>query len=120
MPVTRVKGNALMRHVAGKVAVQRGPLVYCLEQADNGSELHNVRLPRDAQFRLISGSGLFAGKTLLQTQGERRTSVQAAQQPLYRFNPPAEETAPQTMTFVPYFTWANRGEGEMRVWVDEV
>ncbi|AEX51030.1 secreted protein [Rahnella aquatilis CIP 78.65 = ATCC 33071] len=119
MPVTRVKGNALLRHVAGKVAVQRGPLVYCLEQADNGSELHNIRLPHNAQFRLISGSGLFAGKTLLQTQGERRTSVQASQQPLYRYNPPAQETVPQTLTFVPYFTWANRGEGEMRVWVDE-
>ena len=119
MPVTRVKGNVLLRHVAGKVAVQRGPLVYCLEQADNGSELHNIRLPHNAQFRLISGSGLFAGKTLLQTQGERRTSVQASQQPLYRYNPPAQETVPQTLTFVPYFTWANRGEGEMRVWVDE-
>ncbi|ADW72692.1 MULTISPECIES: glycoside hydrolase family 127 protein [Rahnella] len=119
MPVMRVKGNALLRHVAGKVAVQRGPLVYCLEQADNGSELHNIRLPGDAQFRLISGSGLFAGKTLLQTQGERRTSVQASQQPLYRYNPPAQQTVPQTITFVPYFTWANRGEGEMRVWVDE-
>lgn len=119
MPVMRVKGNPLLRHVAGKVAIQRGPLVYCLEQADNGSELHNVRLPQDAPFRLISGSGLFAGKTLLQTQGKRSTSVQASQQPLYRYNPPAEEVVPQTLTFVPYFTWANRGEGEMRVWVDE-
>ena len=120
MPVTRVKGNALLRHVAGKVAIQRGPLVYCLEQADNGSELHNVRLPQDAEFRLISGSGLFAGKALLQTQGERRLSVQADQQPLYSFNPPAEETTSQTLTFVPYFTWANRGEGEMRVWIDQI
>ena len=119
MPVTRVKGNTLLRHVAGKVAIQRGPLVYCLEQADNGSELHNVRLPYDAQFRLIAGSGLFAGKTLLQTQGQRRSSSQAGEQPLYRFNPSIEETVSQTMTFVPYFTWANRGEGEMRVWIDE-
>ncbi|QUT16593.1 glycoside hydrolase family 127 protein [Rahnella inusitata] len=119
MPVTRVKGNTLLRHVAGKVAIQRGPLVYCLEQADNGSELHNVRLPYDAQFRLIAGSGLFAGKTLLQTQGQRRSSSQAGEQPLYRFNPSVEETVSQTMTFVPYFTWANRGEGEMRVWIDE-
>jgi len=119
MPVTRVKGNALLRHVAGKVAIQRGPLVYCLEQADNGSELHNFRLPQDAQFRLISGSGLLAGKTLLQTQGLRRLSVHAGRQPLYSFNPPEEETTMQSMTFVPYFSWANRGEGEMRVWVDE-
>jgi DUF1680 family protein len=119
MPVTRVKGNPLLRHVAGKVAIQRGPLVYCLEQADNGSELHNVQLPEHASFRLIAGSGLFKGKTLLQTRGVRVNSTQAAQQPLYSFNPTATELQPQTLTFVPYFSWANRGEGEMRVWINE-
>ena len=43
-------GNPLVRHVAGKVAIQRGPLVYCLEQADNGESLHNLWLPADAPF----------------------------------------------------------------------
>ena len=42
MPVRRVYGNPLVRHVAGKVAIQRGPLVYCLEQADNSESLHNL------------------------------------------------------------------------------
>lgn len=119
MPVMRVKGNPLLRHLAGKVAIQRGPLVYCLEQADNGSELHNLQLPADTSFKLIAGSGLFKGKTLLQTQGTRVNSTQALQQSLYSFNPPPAQMQPQTLTFVPYFSWANRGEGEMRVWVDE-
>jgi DUF1680 family protein len=48
MPVRRIYGNPLVRHQAGQVAVQRGPLVYCLEQADNGEQLHNLQLPRDA------------------------------------------------------------------------
>ncbi|MEM6160851.1 beta-L-arabinofuranosidase domain-containing protein [Erwinia sp. P6884] len=119
MPVTRVKGNPLLRHVAGKVAIQRGPLVYCLEQADNGTELHNLQLPAEATFRTLAGTGLLSGKTLLQTEGQRRESGLAASQPLYSFNAGPASFTPQTLTFVPYFSWANRGEGEMRVWIDE-
>ena len=58
MPVRRVYGNPLVRHVAGKVAIQRGPLVYCLEQADNGESLHNLWLPADAPFTTFEGKGL--------------------------------------------------------------
>ncbi len=53
MPVRRVYGNPLVRHQAGQVAVQRGPLVYCLEQADNGEQLHNLQLPRNARFSAL-------------------------------------------------------------------
>jgi DUF1680 family protein len=42
MPVRRVYGNPQVRQQAGKVALQRGPLVYCLEEADNGANLHNL------------------------------------------------------------------------------
>lgn len=119
MPVLRVKGNPLLRHVAGKVAVQRGPLVYCLEQVDNGADLHNLQLPAEAAFRTLAGSGLFAGKTLLQTEGLRRDAAGADTAALYSFNAPTPAASAQTLTFVPYFSWANRGEGEMRVWIDE-
>ncbi len=44
---------------AGKVAIQRGPLVYCLEQADNGEELHNLWLPKESEFRVFEGKGIF-------------------------------------------------------------
>jgi DUF1680 family protein len=46
MPVRRLYGNPQVRQQAGKVALQRGPLVYCLEEADNGTNLHNLSLPR--------------------------------------------------------------------------
>jgi DUF1680 family protein len=46
-----------VRHQAGQVALQRGPLVYCLEQADNGEALHNLQLPRDARFTVFEGKG---------------------------------------------------------------
>ncbi|MDU5730122.1 MAG: glycoside hydrolase family 127 protein [Citrobacter freundii] len=94
MPVRRVYGNPLVRHVAGKVAIQRGPLVYCLEQADNGEELHNLWLPKESEFRVFEGKGLFSHKMLIQAEGVK-------------------------LTFIPWFSWANRGEGEMRIWINE-
>lgn len=119
MPVRRVYGNPLLRHVAGKVAVQRGPLVYCLEQADNGEELHNLWLSPDAQFNVFEGKGIFAHKMLIQVQGVKHTATDATQQPLWRYDQTPASSTPQTLTFIPWFSWANRGEGEMRIWVNE-
>lgn len=50
MPVTRMYSHPLVRANAGKVALQRGPLVYCLEQADNGANLHELALPKMAEL----------------------------------------------------------------------
>ena len=118
MPVRRVYGNPLLRHVAGKVAVQRGPLVYCLEEADNGAELHNLVLPDDSEFTLIQGKGIFAHKVLIQAEGRRMMADEAEEQPLYYYDKPPVSAAPQKLIFIPWFSWANRGEGEMRIWVD--
>nr|WP_260608058.1 beta-L-arabinofuranosidase domain-containing protein [Xanthomonas translucens] len=121
MPVMRVSGHPHVRHLAGKVALQRGPLVYCLEQADNGTQLHQLRLPADAAIRTEPGSGTLAGQVLLRAEGERlhgHDDAQADAMPLYRYDAPPPSRQAQTLTFVPYFAWANRGEGEMRVWVD--
>ena len=119
MPVRRVYGNPLLRHVAGKVAVQRGPLVYCLEQADNGEELHNLWLSPEADFTVFEGKGMFARKMLIQAQGVKHTAEDATQQPLWRYDQTPASSRPQTLTFIPWFSWANRGEGEMRIWVNE-
>lgn len=119
MPVRRVYGNPLVRSVAGKVAVQRGPLVYCLEEADNGEALHNVWLPKESEFRLVEGKGIFAHKVLIQAEGEKQSAADPEQQPLWHFDTPLTTREPQTLTFIPWFSWANRGEGEMRIWVNE-
>lgn len=118
MPVHRVYGNPQVRHLAGKVAIQRGPLVYCLEQADNGDALHNLWLPRENAFRVFEGKGIFAHKMLIQAEGYRLSPTQETQA-LYRYDtPPVQKTA-QCLTFIPWFSWANRGEGEMRIWVND-
>ncbi|EPX2829258.1 TPA: glycoside hydrolase family 127 protein [Klebsiella michiganensis] len=119
MPVRRIYGNPLVRHQAGQVAVQRGPLVYCLEQADNGEQLHNLQLPRDARFSAVEGKGIFARKILLQAPGYKQTAKDAENQALWHYDRAPSSRQPQVLTFIPWFSWANRGEGEMRIWVNE-
>lgn len=119
MPVRRVYGNPLVRHLAGKVALQRGPLVYCLEEADNGRELHNLVLDKQSKFVEVAGNGVMANKILIQAQGYRQVLSAPQDKPLYQFDRPMTAKEPQTLTFIPWFSWANRGEGEMRIWVDE-
>lgn len=119
MPVRRIYGNPRVRHQAGQVAVQRGPLVYCLEQADNGEQLHNLQLPRDARFSTVEGKGIFARKILLQAPGYKQTAEDAEQQALWRYDRAPSSRQPHLLTFIPWFSWANRGEGEMRIWVNE-
>ena len=119
MPVRRIYGNPLVRHQAGQVAVQRGPLVYCLEQADNGEQLHNLQLPRDARFSAVEGKGIFARKILLQAPGYKQTAEDAENQALWHYDRAPSSRQPQVLTFIPWFSWANRGEGEMRSWGNE-
>ncbi len=118
MTIMRVYANPRVRHTAGKVAIQRGPLVYCLEEADNGADLHNLNLPQGAEFRLKQGVGVLKGKVLLQTEGTRLATPSEGEA-LYHFNHRRTALQPQTLTFIPWFSWANRGEGEMRIWLNE-
>ena len=119
MPVRRVYGNPLVRQQAGKVALQRGPLVYCLEEADNGANLHNLSLPEQSEFRVFEGKGIFAHKILIQAEGIARHADEEGTQALWQYDRAPVKRQPRTLTFIPWFSWANRGEGEMRIWVDE-
>ncbi len=115
MKAKRIWANRNVREDAGKVAVQRGPVVFCLEEADNGKDLHRVRLPRDSAFTeewkpdMLSGVMTISCQALME-EGET--------QALYTDQPP-EAGARRLITFIPYYAWANRGEGEMTVWVRE-
>ncbi|MCP1835876.1 DUF1680 family protein [Bradyrhizobium sp. USDA 4532] len=119
MQVRRVYGHPQVRNLAGKVAIERGPLVYCLEEVDNGTELHNVWLPADSRFSLVDGTGLFKGKILLQADGVRLQHTQCEEAELYQYDKVPGQLEPQRLTFIPWFSWANRGEGEMRIWINE-
>ena len=117
MPVTLMRANPHVREDAGKLAVTRGPLVYCLEEADNGDQLHLVRIASDAAFTPVYRPDLLNGVLTLLTQGETLPATWD-DEPLYR--PATEEhNTPKALTFIPYYAWANRTEGEMLVWVHQ-
>jgi len=117
MEASRIKAHPLMRHAAGKTALQRGPLVYCLEQADNGANLHQLVLPQAAELVVREEKELLDGLYTIVADGKRRVP-EAWGTELYQRNASIVETD-VSLKFIPYYAWANRGEGEMRVWVDE-
>ena len=113
MPVRALAAHPLVRETAGQVAYARGPLVYCAEEKDNGSQLHLLRaLPG----REAAVSRREVGPLSVPVLSVPALRLPADNGPLYR--PWREESGePVTLTLVPYFVWGNRGKGEMRVWL---
>lgn len=95
----------------GKVALQRGPLVYCAEEADNGPALWNLSLDTSAPPAEQARPGLLDGVVELTAAGRRR---HLTADNLYTTSAPVTE--PATIRFIPYYAWGNRGRGEMAVW----
>lgn len=117
MPILRVRSHPLVKQNAGKVALQRGPLVYCLEEADNGKQLQQLLLPQDAEMEETFEQHLIGGIQVIKAQALKLQFEDWGTQ-LYRTN--ADAALEQTdVTFIPYYAWANRGKGEMAVWVKE-
>jgi DUF1680 family protein len=118
MPILRMEGHPMVRHTAGKVALQRGPLVYCLEETDNGASLHQLTLPMEGKFDLHFDGELLGGIQTIIADAVRYNSSDW-NGTLYR-NGAGWQLEPVKAVFIPYYAWANRGLGEMNVWVRQV
>ncbi len=117
MPVQAVTASPLVRETSGQVCFTRGPWVYCAEEADNGKALSLLRAcPEKAGEARITEKQI-GGLTLPAVTVPGKRAVVPENAPLY-----APWAAPQTqdteITLIPYFAWANRGRGEMRVWLE--
>jgi len=135
MEVRYVSANTKVRQDIGKVALARGPVCYCLEEIDNGAELGLLRvdakrLMGDGRQEYQEGAGNGSGNSaacvetstalghemrILKVPGFRQESVYCDNALYHAYAPPAEKET--ILTFVPYYAWNNRGEGEMSVWV---
>ncbi|MCA0000050.1 MULTISPECIES: glycoside hydrolase family 127 protein [unclassified Mesorhizobium] len=114
MPIERLYANPQVRQDAGRVALSRGPLIYCVEATDNDGSLHRIALPRTASIEAHDEPDLLGGVVALSTTALADTD-EGWQNGLYRTDPPA---ARQTrLTAIPYFAWDNREPGEMLVWL---
>lgn len=108
MEVKRVISHSSLKQNADRVALQYGPLVYCVEGADNANKAMNFVLPAAGKFSVQYESGKLGGINTIgfdanvfevDTEGQSITTVR------------------KTITAIPYFVWNNRGTGEMQIWL---
>ena len=117
MPVERIEAHPRVRADCGCVALMRGPMVYCLEEVDNGPDLADVALPRRSRLTAKFDRKLLGGVVVLSGKARRRCVSDWGKAELYR--PAGTRTKTVTIRAVPYCVWANRKPGEMRVWIRE-
>jgi DUF1680 family protein len=107
MPVRRVVANEQVEADRGRVALQRGPIVYCAEWPDNpGGHVRNLVLPDDAPLAAEFRPDLLNGVTVITGQAIAPETEPGVVKP-HR----------QAFVAIPYYAWANRGPGEMAVWL---
>lgn len=92
MPVRRVLSHANVNENAGRAALVRGPVVYCVEGVDNGGTIGKVVVAGDAEVETEYRPDLLGGVTVIQSED---------------------------LFAIPYYAWSNRGEGEMAVWLPQ-
>ena len=114
MPVRKVYAHPAVQEAAGCVALARGPLVYCLEAADNSLPLNKLSLPPQAEFESQFEPALLGGVTVIKGQAYTPDTADWAQT-LYRTTPPRQNKTP--FMAIPYYAWDQRAPGEMRVWL---
>ncbi|BAV10273.1 hypothetical protein SAMN05421788_104357 [Filimonas lacunae] len=109
MEVQRVIANEKVKADIHRFALERGPMVYCLEGPDNkDSTVQNIVVSKDAAVQVAYKPDLLKGVTVLQMEGAS-TKRQIGSDVLVR--------STQQVTAIPYYAWANRGPGEMEVWI---
>ena len=118
MPPRLIEANPQVEETRNQLAVQRGPIVYCLESPDlpAGVRVHEVALPGDTELRVVHGPKLLGGVTMIETTGTVRKEGDWTGR-LYR---PLDNDARGRaidMRLIPYYAWANRGPSEMTVWM---
>ena len=106
-----VESRCESHYTAGKCAVMRGPVVYCVEAVDNGEYIANLTIDAKSEIKVIHTDEFFGIPTLV-CDGYRRELPENA--PLY--NEGLSTYKPQKIKLIPYFGFANRGESEMAVW----
>ncbi len=117
MPPKRLYAHPNVRMDVGRVALRRGPLIYCVEEADNpGAPVQRLTLPRAEELQTEWRADLFDGAVAL-TAAARRLTPGDGEGALYAPSPPRDE--PATLTAIPYYLWANRAPGSMQVWICE-
>jgi uncharacterized protein len=107
MEVKLVTADAKLKDDIGKIALQRGPLMYCAEWTDNKGRVSNLVLPQGTTFTTAYDPALLKGVTILKSEATAIITDTVANK---------ISTIQQPFIAIPYYAWANRGPGEMAIW----
>lgn len=123
MEVHMLASDTRVREDIGKVAFTRGPITFCMEEADNGKNLHLCRVDKSCiqmgdkwNVSVEMSKELGHSMAVLKVPGLRQEESSAQEKSLYTEYKSIKETQTE-LTLVPYYAWNNRGEGEMSVWI---
>jgi DUF1680 family protein len=108
MEVKKVISRAELKQDDERVALQRGPLVYCVEGADNNGQAWNLFVPNNATFKTSFQKDLLEGVTTIQFDSP---TIQVSK------DGQSVTTETKTITAIPYYAWCNRGQNAMQVWL---
>lgn len=108
MPVRMVRANDNVVDDRGRLAIERGPIVYCAEWPDNDFNIHTTLLNRHPVFSTASVKDAKMGEIVTVTTPVQSLSYHSDGQ---------LAPNPRTLTMIPYYAWAHRGEGDMTVWL---
>jgi DUF1680 family protein len=120
MPVRRIESHPFVTENSGRVALMRGPLLYCIEQADNPEiDLRELALPESTAPTATFRSDLLGGVVALTGAFELRSPAGVWAGTLYRESGVSSQSQSRSVevTAIPYYAWANREPGRMRVWI---
>lgn len=112
MPVEQVHADPRIRQDAGRIALQRGPVLYCFEGCDNGADLDALVIPESARATCRYEPKVLGGVSRLKLSGWREQPF--ADQPYASASPKRRRIA---LSAVPYYAWDNRAPGAMAVWI---
>ncbi len=115
MPAMLMQANTNVRADLGKAAIQRGPVVYCIEEADNGNNIFDITLATDSELKAIYEENFLSGAVTIHTTGYRRKDDDGFRKALY--SPCTGKKEKISIKAVPYCLWGNRKPGEMAVWI---
>jgi len=118
MTIVRLRAHPDVEADILRVALTRGPLVYCVEEADNEAPPHRLRLVRSAPIETEFRNDLFGGIVTLVTAA-RRVGLDGWDSALYRPAVGDEDRQATRLVAIPYCLWANRAPGGMSVWLAE-
>lgn len=107
MNVRTVKANSKVEADRGRIAIERGPVVYCAEWPDKNFDVLSVLMNRTPKFEVVSRKDLLYGLNQIKTQAQTLEYDESGRL----------TTKDQTLTLIPYYAWAHRGSGNMAVWL---